>query len=174
MAVGVAWLGFVALAMMSGALSGWIWRRLFADRGFGLVQLVVAVTFAIVVAAINLVVGAGIFTALIDGETARTNLALTSAGFVLVWLIGFDVVRRRRGRARMIRRVEVASAGAHDVTTYMRRAMFGPTASAPEPADGDRPLPPPLVVDDRETARPPAGLLAGVEDLRLPPPPPPA
>lgn len=168
------WAMFLALALISGLMSGLVWRLLFANRGIGVGRMITLIVIVLLGAASVLLVGGTIVDELFTANDAVIIPFLLPPAFAITWLIGFRSIMGYRTGARVRGRRQVAASGSHEVTRFVRQAVDGPitTPIHRAPID-DRPLPTPMLVGNRDVTLPPATLRSGVEDLSLPPPPPP-
>lgn len=165
------WALFLALALISGLMSGLVWRILIAHRGIGLGRIVTFVVLALAGATSVLLVGGAIVSELFEANDAVVIPFLLPPAFAVTWLIGFRSVVRYRATARIRQRRLVAEAGSHVVTSYVRNTVGEPVGvtSTTQPVP-PRPAPTPLLVGNRDVRQHPVTMQAGIEDLTLPPP----
>lgn len=156
----------VALSFASGYIAGAAWRRLFADRGFGCIQLILLnILFSAWLILTLLFVG----TALVAANDAGLPHTFAFAA-VIFWpaaLTGATIARRRRHRTAVSRRHRVTQpAGTHDVPAETRAPAPAPPSL---PTFDDRPLPTPFDPSGRVP-----GSAVPAPPPPSPPPPPPA
>ncbi len=167
------WALFVTLALISGLMSGLVWRILIANRGIGLGRILTFVVLVLGGGTAALLVGGAIVSELFAVNDSVIVPFLLPPAFAIAWLVGFRLVVRYRSTARIQQRRIVGAAGSHAVTPHVQHTVAPAAPLRVAPPTGAQPLPTPMLVGNREVQEPPATMLAGIEDLTLPPPPPP-